>query len=280
MEITSKVMLVTPEMATKWLANTIGNRHINKERVKTYVNDIKKGWALNGQPIIISDKNHLMDGHHRLTAIIEAKTPARFVVTYGVKEETMATIDIGMRRSNSNVFAIAGIKNYAPISSIVNRFFTMNQTDGVFMNHGTTKEPPQNLLDEYYRNPEFYQLASHVGGRCEETRIFTITFAGTIFAWLVQTGGWDAEKVENFLMCASHFEDMSIPQAVVLRTVIQKKINANKSVGLRIDYSYLSSLCALAFNNYVTNRNPRSLTFDVAQGWVKFLKNNSLPLNI
>lgn len=154
MEITSKVMLVTPEMATKWLANTIGNRHINKERVKTYVNDIKNGWALNGQPIIISDKNHLMDGHHRLTAIVEAKTPARFVVTYGVKEETMATIDIGMRRSNSNVFAIAGIKNYAPISSIVNRFFTMNQTDGVFMNHGF-KETPQNLLDNITETRNF-----------------------------------------------------------------------------------------------------------------------------
>lgn len=31
---------------------------------------------------------------------------------------------------------------------------------------------------------------------------------------------------------------------------------------------------------WLANRNPRSLTFDVAQGWVKFLKNNSLPLNI
>lgn len=68
--------VVTPAMATKWLEE--GNTHNRKVRdsvVMRYAADMKAGrWKQTHQGIAFNGDGTLLDGQHRLFAIIEADT--------------------------------------------------------------------------------------------------------------------------------------------------------------------------------------------------------------
>lgn len=269
------VMTISPAIAELWLKSSVGNRPINKKRVERYAEDMKNGkWRLNGESIKLTKKYELLDGHHRLNAVIKAGVNIKSSVAFGVEKSAMPTIDIGQKRSNSQIFAFEKIKNYSPMSGIINRYLVMKDTDGLFSSQGADRHTPEVLLDLYYENPEFWQKAQQIGSRCEPTRLFTEVFMGAIYAWLVLEGNWDSDVVEKFLLCASNFNDMSIPQAVMLRNTVQKRINTNKAIGVKLDTKYLSSLMAVAFNAMVVKRKLRSINVDFG-GWVKFEKNTN-----
>lgn len=98
-EMRSSVVLITPELAKEWLKKSGGNRPINKSAVTRFKNDILSGrWQLTPQGIAFDENGVLKDGHHRLTAIVEANAPAQMYVTYGVPSSVDA-FDIGKSRS-------------------------------------------------------------------------------------------------------------------------------------------------------------------------------------
>jgi predicted transcriptional regulator len=100
---------ITPVMASKYLENALQNRKIKKETVKQYSSDMKKGfWVLSPQPIVFDESGKLMDGQHRLLAVIDSKTPIDFIVARNVPKTAIFGIDMGTSRSASDLFAING----------------------------------------------------------------------------------------------------------------------------------------------------------------------------
>jgi hypothetical protein len=100
----SQTMVVTPELAEQWLkANTL-NRPVRKSRVKAYARDIQNGrWRFNTQGISFGTDGSLIDGQHRLMAVVEAMTPATFVVWWNVPLATREVIDIGGVRNLGDI---------------------------------------------------------------------------------------------------------------------------------------------------------------------------------
>ena len=100
--IECKVMNISPVQAALWLQGNNGNRPLSHALVKAYATDMKNGdWALNGETIKISydaDGNVLVvDGQHRLHAVIEANTTIQSVVV--VQVEDARFIDNGRGRT-------------------------------------------------------------------------------------------------------------------------------------------------------------------------------------
>ncbi len=97
---TAAVVQVTPAMATRWLEKNGANRKIRTKRVRQYMDDMMAGrWVLTPQPIAFNCDGTLIDGQHRLKAIIEAGKPQRFLVVHNVPREAGAVIDQGLTRS-------------------------------------------------------------------------------------------------------------------------------------------------------------------------------------
>lgn len=113
MAMESKVINITPEMAKEMLSkNMKNNRRVNHSTVKRYARIMKSGgWNLTHQGIAFDDKGELIDGQHRLEAIVAANTPIKMMVTYGVQhiEGEAFTIDTGTKRSTINIIQISGI---------------------------------------------------------------------------------------------------------------------------------------------------------------------------
>lgn len=80
----TKVMKISPCMAKKWLENAaVGNRRVDMRTVSRYANDMQSGhWELTHQGIAFDADGHLIDGQHRLRAIIQSGMDVEMQVSF------------------------------------------------------------------------------------------------------------------------------------------------------------------------------------------------------
>jgi hypothetical protein len=106
----SQIIDITPEQAIEWLSRTAPNQRTLKHgRIKMYASDMIDGnWKLTHQGIAFNTKGELIDGQNRLSAICRADMPVKMVVTYNVDNDAMPNIDLGIKRSGSDVYRITG----------------------------------------------------------------------------------------------------------------------------------------------------------------------------
>lgn len=107
---TLKTVKITPELATSLLERNGLNRPLNDQHVRRIADQIRSGkWRFNGDTIKIADTNDVLDGQHRLWAIIEARTAVETILVTGIAREAFATIDTLRRpRSGADVLALNG----------------------------------------------------------------------------------------------------------------------------------------------------------------------------
>lgn len=123
----SKWIEVTPEKAAAWLHNNFRNRPMSDDVVAAYARDMKDGrWVPTHQGIAFNDRDELIDGQHRLQAIIRSGVTVRMMVTFGLASTisgsemtTMDAVDRGRPRSVADQLRIQhGMKNGAAIAAI------------------------------------------------------------------------------------------------------------------------------------------------------------------
>lgn len=116
-----RVEIVTPEMATRWLERLGSNRKVVQHRVDSIASDIRSGrWILTGDPIRFDENGELIDGQHRLWAVLEAGLEIETYVVRGLPPEAKLVIDTGMKRTLSNYFQIKQERNAPLLAGIVN----------------------------------------------------------------------------------------------------------------------------------------------------------------
>lgn len=120
-------MDVTPELARRWLQNNFRNRPLAEDTIAAYARDMKAGtWVPTHQGIAFNDRDELIDGQHRLHAIIQAGVTVRMMVTFGLASEiagskmtTMDAVDRGRTRSVADQLKIQhGMKEGTQIAAI------------------------------------------------------------------------------------------------------------------------------------------------------------------
>lgn len=133
--VSSQILDVTPEMAKNWLKDKHQNRAVKTKRVEEFAHAMKNGeWRMNGQSIIFSTAGRLLDGQHRLLAIVESGETVRLFVVQGVPEREMVTIDRGTKRSFADVLGIRGCKDPRSLAGAIR--VAMALQNGQFMASG------------------------------------------------------------------------------------------------------------------------------------------------
>jgi hypothetical protein len=119
--IETRVVEYSPEMAERILKerNTT-NRKVNKISVNLLSKEMEKGkWVFNGDSIRFNEKGVLIDGQHRLLSIIKSNKSQTIMTITGLDVDTFETIDVGMKRSSSDIMSIYGIEDPTLTASIV-----------------------------------------------------------------------------------------------------------------------------------------------------------------
>lgn len=92
--------IVTPAQATEWLNSNTRNRRVRQGKVDQYTRDMKAGrWdtAL-CDPIAFNSAGELLNGQHRLWAIVESGVTLSLYVQFNVPNETQLVMDGGALR--------------------------------------------------------------------------------------------------------------------------------------------------------------------------------------
>lgn len=111
-----KVLLVTPDMAERWLNTNTHNRPLRNHLVQKYAAAMRNGeWKLTPEPIAFSKpyrdangndvKETLINGQHRLWAIVESNVPVEMTVWWGCEPDEFLVIDQNAPRTFGDVLA-------------------------------------------------------------------------------------------------------------------------------------------------------------------------------
>lgn len=182
-----EAITITPAMANQWLKSNTHNRPARKPHVSRLANEMVKGnWQLNGETIKFDTWGRLIDGQHRLMAIVEASQPITTHVCTGLAADSdiFATIDVGLNRSAGSVLAMNGIKYPNQIAAAI---AFMKQTFGD--STSTPKVTNADTLQTYAENPDKWQKIAAIAGNNE---IFKIVRRPPFSVWL-----WDALDVSE-----------------------------------------------------------------------------------
>jgi hypothetical protein len=135
-----RIMVIDPEHAEHLLEKYTKNRTISKVHMIKYATDMMQGlWRFNAVPILISKDGEIMDGQHRLKAIIKSGVSQKIVVIWGVDKSAFMTIDQGKPRSGGDVLSIIGLskeKSTAISALIIKRYNFYNGRIGTMGNAG------------------------------------------------------------------------------------------------------------------------------------------------
>lgn len=252
---------ITPAKAQEYLRTSIGNRPISKVYVRSYADTMRKGaWMLNGVPIIFDNEGHLLDGHHRLYAVIEANIPVRFDVSRGAPSEAFTTYDCGRHRNVGQVLAMQGVKNYNLVGAIVNSNETLLQYGRLTGNNGNAnnKRTLADSYDSYSKDPEGYgKVASYIVGLESRCRVLNGSWAGGLYYYLTHSGGYSEEEVKPFFDALFDLDSDSIPVVSLLRKAIAKAAIEGRKLQAETLWAYL----AKSWNAYITGNSPKILRY-------------------
>lgn len=159
--ITQKIEKVTPALAEQWLGTMAHNRKLSGQLVERLASMMKQGlWVFDGSPVRFNVDGELVDGQHRLWAIVEAQYEAEFLVLRGVPREAMATMDTGKRRLFVDVLTLedanlASVHSLGAAIQIIYRWEDGSRGAALKANGaGSGTLPNQILLDFFRQNRE------------------------------------------------------------------------------------------------------------------------------
>ncbi len=168
----AEIMTVTPEMAKEFLKGNTINRTVSNSAIERYALDMKNGnWGLGGNGISISKDGRLLDGQHRLLAIIRANVSVDMLVCSDV-DTGMNDFDTGRRRGLADIYKLKLNSTDSLLTSnsgcaFIRSCFLTDELVKKGFNSLNVRKPTFNEIDEYvtlYRDDLFKYFECTVKG--------------------------------------------------------------------------------------------------------------------
>lgn len=121
--VKASLSTITPMLAERWLTQIPDyQRKVDPKQVDKITAAILKGdWAENGATIVFNEEGHVIDGQHRLHAIVKSGKTVRSLVVRGVSkaERTFQTIGDEKSRKVTDFMHCAHVNNVAAVCSLL-----------------------------------------------------------------------------------------------------------------------------------------------------------------
>lgn len=156
---------ITPEDATRFLEKNQGNRKLSDKNVQFFFDQMKRGdWKITADPIKFGSDGRLLDGQHRLQALIKHGKPIDMFVAEGLDDNVFAVLDTGKNRSAGDVLSTQGFKNSTSLGAAVRSILLYNQ--GYYSDptgaSRTSKATNAMVLKFTDKNPEIIEVLDFV----------------------------------------------------------------------------------------------------------------------
>ena len=159
-QMTFTVEDIDPKRAEQYLEQNFKlNRNLMKQVVARYAGEMERGdWSFDGQTITFDTNGDLVDGQHRLAAVVQSKATIRLMVVRGAEPETAyRSIDDGVTKSLGAYLKVLGETNVNQLAAALR--FHYRWVAGTL----TYTQPPTRAqaLRTLERNPGLRDAAAH-----------------------------------------------------------------------------------------------------------------------
>jgi hypothetical protein len=257
----TEVRFITPQLAELYLKKNVNNRDVNVRIVNYYADEMTRGqWKLTGQGISFDDNNNLLDGQHRLRAVIKSGISVQMLLIFGVDPSTFEVYDTGKIRSANDVFSIRGIPNNKNITAAIKVYKILEMRR---KNIGSSSRELNlsniDIVQEYYKYEVFWQDVFRYSHRLyEKYRIYTTSTIIGFIAYLILDKKHPTEKVYSFLNSLFGLENNINKTPETLREMLIKDAMSIR----RIKAIDKTTLLILAWNYFIQNKSVQSFRLD------------------
>lgn len=197
--LNAEFRLITPEIAKSMLAATekVGfqNRNLRRSKVEMYTRDLQNGvWKLTNQSIGVLYNGAVIDGQHRLHAIVRSGLAVRCLVVSGLSADVFPFIDIGAPRTLADAIKNdqqAYSTNLAAAGKLLAAFDTGNIT---------THQTPSNqeALQSLERHPVAQEWVNILGPHRNVNRYARRAMATVVTVLAEERLKTDRQELERF----------------------------------------------------------------------------------
>lgn len=251
----SEIVTITPAIATEWLGHNTHNRVIRNGRIEELVGAILRGeWYMNGDSIRFALDGSLLDGQHRLWAVVLSEKPIETLVVWDLPPEAQDTMDQGARRSLGDVLRLRKEDNAASLAAALNLQWRWDQ--GVVRN-ATRKPTVAQAVAVLDANPT---IRAAVAGSTRLGRRFKLSISVLSVCWY-QFSCLDSEAADEFF--TRLFEGAGLEPGspiLALRTWLERHMGA----GARANALMAHALIIKAWNAYREGRHVENLLWRAA----------------
>jgi hypothetical protein len=114
-----EMVKIGPALAAEYLTKNENNRNLSDRAVEILAKAMLSGeWISNGDTISFSG-GKLIDGQHRLNAIIRSGATVDAIVVHDLPADAFKTKDIGKKRSTADSLTIMGEKNSRSLAAAI-----------------------------------------------------------------------------------------------------------------------------------------------------------------
>lgn len=198
---TSRWIIVTPELATRWLEeNNWNNRPVRDAWVTRLAADMTAGkWrGQNGEAIKFDTAGRLVDGQHRLWACVVSGKAFESLLVEGVEPEDYSTIDIGAKKGLQDFLGpMGGEKNVHLLSSALRLVHAWQHDHLTNLKDGKKTPTIAELEATLVDHPKLRMSVAYVSGKKSVRDVLVGSFACLIhYAGLLEER---VSTVESFL---------------------------------------------------------------------------------
>lgn len=247
---------IGPKEARKLLGENTHNRHISELRVETLKRAMLRGDfdGLNGETIKLATTGALLDGQHRLLAIIASDTTIDLIVVRGLPAVAQETIDLGARRSPSDILHLRGEMSATTLAAALRVAWSIDTNGSLFAGSTIPRATVAELTDYLDTHPDIRSSVS-MGRRANNAAIRYPAGPATGLHYLMAQASEQAESFWEGLIEGVELEAGS--PTLVFRNMLLRDVTEQR----RMRTEVRSALTIKAWNALRQGRKIESLAW-------------------
>jgi hypothetical protein len=250
-------MFINPEIAKKLLLK-VRNRQVYPRHVD-YLSELMKNgsWKQNGETIKFDKNGFLIDGQHRLLAIIKANCSYEIGVVENLEDEALMYIDVGQKnRWVKTYFEIQKVLNSTSISAIISSylcFINNENTAPTNRRKSSAIFTIEYIWNEYNKRPEYWQDVFRLASATyiATGKVLSRTLIGSFMAYFAD---FDNDKSLEFWndfkreICQNNIIQI-LKTTLYKNNIAKRKYNSN----------YIKAITIKTWNYFRSNQNVKFL---------------------
>jgi hypothetical protein len=266
-QMTVRLVLITPEIALGWLKRNDQNRTFGRDAARALAAEMSTGyWRENGESIVFDRAGKLIDGQHRLQAVLNSGHEYRVPVITGVAAEVRPTVDTGVKRSAASNLQMAQEENASTLAAAIVLWRGYAAHNARAMTHPASQGPEHRMsiprileyLEEWpgLREAARVSLALRPSGRGRS--LVPSSEAAMLWFAIVQSGA-SRERANQFLGSVLSGYDLAEDSPII---GLRRRLIDQLAPGLRMDKRERIALVLKTWQLWATGKSRKVIRWE------------------